>query len=152
MFGLGLPTSTTAAIGPVETARAAEELGFDFVSASDHPCGSNPTYETWTMLGWVAAATSRVRVASRVLGLPYRAPAMVAKMAETLSRLSEGRLILGLGGGYSDNEFRAFGLGVPTPAEKITGLEEALTIIKGLWSQSRFSFDGQRYQTEEADL
>jgi alkanesulfonate monooxygenase SsuD/methylene tetrahydromethanopterin reductase-like flavin-dependent oxidoreductase (luciferase family) len=64
-------------------------------------------HETWTMLSWVASRTSRIRVATRVLGVPYRPPAMVAKMAETLDRLSRGRLILGLGGGYSDEEFRA---------------------------------------------
>jgi alkanesulfonate monooxygenase SsuD/methylene tetrahydromethanopterin reductase-like flavin-dependent oxidoreductase (luciferase family) len=57
---------------------------------------------------------------------------MVAKMAETLDRLSGGRLILGLGGGYSDDEFRAFGLGVPTPREKVDGLGEAVRIIRGL--------------------
>lgn len=152
IFGLGIPTSTTADFGPFELALAAEDLGFDFVSASDHPCGSNPTYETWTMLCWIAATTSRIRVAPRVLGLPYRQPAMLAKMAETLSRLSGNRLILGLGGGYSDDEFRAFGLGVPTAAEKVTGLQEALIIIKGLWSEPHFSFSGQRYHTSEADI
>ena len=61
-------------------------------------------------LTWGAAHTTRIRVATRVLGVPYRSPAMVAKMAETLDRLSAGRLILGLGGGYSDEEFQAFGL------------------------------------------
>ncbi|MFB9200672.1 LLM class flavin-dependent oxidoreductase [Nonomuraea spiralis] len=133
-------------------ARAAEELGFDFVSASDHPCGSEPSYEVWTMLTWVAAATSRIRVATRVLGVPYRPPAMVAKMAETLHRLSGGRLILGLGGGYSDEEFRAFGLGVPTPREKVDGMVEAIDIMRGLWSESDFTYEGSRYRTEGATI
>lgn len=104
------------------------------------------------MLTWIAASTSRVRVATRVLGVPYRSPAMVAKMAETLDRLSGGRLILGLGAGYSDEEFAAFGLDVPSPAEKITGLKEAVSVIRGLWSQQQFSFAGQRYRTQLADL
>jgi alkanesulfonate monooxygenase SsuD/methylene tetrahydromethanopterin reductase-like flavin-dependent oxidoreductase (luciferase family) len=78
------------------------------------------------MLAWMAASTTRIAVASRVLGVPYRAPAMVAKMAETLDRLSGRQLILWLGGGYSDDEFRAFGLGVPTPREKVDGLGEAV--------------------------
>lgn len=133
-------------------ARAAEELGFDFVSAFDHPCGTEPTYETWTMLSWIAASTSRIRVATRVLGVPYRNPAMVAKMAETFDRLSGGRLILGLGGGYSDAEFRAFGLGVPAPRDKIDGLEEAVRISRGLWSQPGFTFGGRIYRTDAADL
>ncbi|MEV0144151.1 MULTISPECIES: LLM class flavin-dependent oxidoreductase [unclassified Nonomuraea] len=152
MFGLGISTSAAAGADPVGDARTAEELGFDFVSASDHPCGSEPTYEVWTLLTWVAAATSRVRVATRVLGVPYRSPAMVAKMAETLHRLSGGRLILGLGGGYSDEEFRAFGLGVPSPREKVDGMEEAIRIIRGLWSQPSFTFEGGRYRTLRADL
>jgi probable F420-dependent oxidoreductase len=152
VFGLGLSASAAPGADPVAQARRAERLGFDFVSTSDHPCGSQPTYETWTLLAWIAAATSRIRVATRVLGVPYRPPPMVAKMAETLDRLSAGRLILGLGGGYSDEEFRAFGLPVPTPAEKVTGLEEAILITRGLWSQRPFTFPGRLYQTDAADV
>jgi probable F420-dependent oxidoreductase len=151
-FGLGVPASAAPGRDPVALARRAEELGFDFVSTSDHPAGGQPSYEAWTMLTWIAAATSRIRVATRVLGVPYRHPAMVAKMAETLDRLSGGRLILGLGAGYSDAEFRAFGLGVPSPREKIDGLAEAVTIIRGLWSAPKFSFGGTRYRAEEAGI
>ena len=152
MFGLGLSTSAAPGADPVAMAAAAEDLGFDFVSASDHPCGDQPTFETPTMLTWIAARTSRIRVATRVLGVPYRPPPMVAKMAETLDRLSGGRLILGLGGGYSDAEFRAFGLDVPTPREKVQGLAEAVSIIRGLWSQPSLTFAGTRYQTEAARI
>ena len=122
------------------------------MSASDHPCGDSPSFETWTMLTWIAASTSRIGIATRVLGVPYRAPAMVAKMAESLDRLSGGRLILGLGGGYSDDEFRAFGLGVPTPREKVDGLAEAITVIRGLWTERDFSYDGSIHRTEHANL
>jgi alkanesulfonate monooxygenase SsuD/methylene tetrahydromethanopterin reductase-like flavin-dependent oxidoreductase (luciferase family) len=152
LFGLNVPASAAPGADPVALARRAEELGFDFVSTADHPCGDQPTYETWTMLSWIAAHTSRIRVATRVLGLPYRYPAMVAKMAETLDRLSGGRLILGLGGGYSDDEFRAFGIGVPSPRDKVDGLAEAITITRGLWSQPCFSFEGRRYRTAGAAL
>jgi len=76
---------------------------------------------------------------------------MVAKMAESFDRLSGGRLILGLGGGYSDKEFRAFGHGVPTPSEKVTGLEEAIHIARGLWTRQGFSFERRRYRTDDAD-
>jgi probable F420-dependent oxidoreductase len=151
-FGLNIPTSAAEGRDPVAEARRAEELGFDFISSSDHPCGSSPTYETWTMLSWIAASTSRIRIATRVLGVPYRPPPMVAKMAETLDRLSGGRLILGLGAGSADDEFRAFGLGVPSPKEKTDGLEEAVTIIRGLWSDASFTFEGRRYQTDAAEL
>jgi alkanesulfonate monooxygenase SsuD/methylene tetrahydromethanopterin reductase-like flavin-dependent oxidoreductase (luciferase family) len=149
---LGVTIYTTTDTELTEQAQLAEALGFDFVSASDHPCGTNPTYETWTMLTWMAANTRRIRIASRVLGVPYRSPAMTAKMAETLDRLSGGRLILGLGGGYSDEEFRAFGLRVPTARDKVDGLAEAIAITRGLWSKPGFSFAGRLYQTIDADL
>lgn len=151
-FGLNVPTAVAAGGDPVRDARIAEDLGFDFVSASDHPSGRPPTHETWTMLSWIAARTTRVRVATRVLGVPYRSPALVAKMAETFDRLSNGRLILGLGGGASDDEFRAFGLDVPAPANKISGLEDAIRITRGLWSERGFTYTGRRYSTDAADM
>jgi alkanesulfonate monooxygenase SsuD/methylene tetrahydromethanopterin reductase-like flavin-dependent oxidoreductase (luciferase family) len=151
-FGLGISPSAAAGLDPVGDARAAEELGFDFVSTSDHPSGDEPTFETWTMLSWIAAATSTIKVATRVLGVPYRNPAMVAKMAETFDRLSGGRLILGLGGGYSDSEFRAFGMRVPSPRDKVDGLEEAVHIMRGLWTSPRLTFDGRLHRTEDAPL
>jgi Luciferase-like monooxygenase len=120
---LNVSTSAAPDRDPVRDAQTAEALGFDFVSASDHLHGVSPTYETWTMLAWVAAAMSRIGVATRVLGLPYRNPAVLAKMAETFDRLCGGRLILGLGAGASDEEFRGFGLGVRSPLDKIDGLE-----------------------------
>jgi alkanesulfonate monooxygenase SsuD/methylene tetrahydromethanopterin reductase-like flavin-dependent oxidoreductase (luciferase family) len=152
LFGLNIPASAAPGADPVALAQRAEDLGFDFVSTADHPCGDQPSYETWTMLSWIAARTSRIAVATRVLGLPYRHPPMVAKMAETLDRLSGGRLILGLGGGYSDDEFRAFGLGVPTARDKVDGLAEAIGIIRGLWSEPAFTFEGRRYRVSQADV
>lgn len=152
LFGLDVSTSAAPGTDPVADARQAEALGFDFVSSSDHPCGGHPSRETWTMLSWIAASTSRIKVATRVLGVPYRAPAMVAKMAETFDRLSRGRLILGLGGGYSDDEFRAFGLDVPSPEDKIAGLEEAVRIARGLWSERSLTFQGHIHHTEAAEI
>jgi probable F420-dependent oxidoreductase len=151
-FGLNVPTSAAPGADPVEAAKRAEELGFDFVSSNDHLHGTSPNHETWTMLSWMAAATSRIHIASRVLAVPYRNPAVVAKMAETFDRLSGGRLILGLGGGYSDEEFRAFGLGERTPRDKVDGMDEAIRIIRGLWSETGFSFEGRLYRTLDAEL
>src|SRR6266511_1648867 len=147
LFGLNVSTSAAPGADPVADARKAEELGFDFVSASDHLHGDRPSYETWTMLSWIAAQTSRIRVATRVLAVPYRHPAVVAKMAETFDRLSNGRLILGLGGGSLDEEFHAFGLGARSPRDKVDGLEEAIRIMRGLWSRQRFTFDVRLYRT-----
>jgi probable F420-dependent oxidoreductase len=152
LFGLNVSTEAQTGIDPAAVARKAEQLGFDFVSASDHLHGRRPTYEPWTMLSWIAAATSRIRVATRVLAVPYRHPAVLAKMAETLDRLSGGRLILGLGGGALDQEFHAFGLGVRSPRDKVDGLAEAIRILRGVWSQPRFTFEGRLYQTDGAEL
>jgi alkanesulfonate monooxygenase SsuD/methylene tetrahydromethanopterin reductase-like flavin-dependent oxidoreductase (luciferase family) len=151
-FGLGLSTAAGTGSDPIAEALAAERLGFDFVSASDHPHGEHPSYETWTLLTTVAARTSRLKIASRVLSVPFRPPALVAKMAESLDRLSGGRLILGLGGGSGDDELRAFGLGVPTPGEKVRGLDEAVTIVRGLWTEASFTFSGTRFHTEAARI
>ena len=152
LFGRNISPSAAPGADPVVDARQAEDLGFDFVSAPDHPCGSEPSFETWTMLSWIAAGTSRIRIATRVLGVPYRPPAMVAKMAETFDRLAGGRLILGLGGGSADEEFRAFGLGVPSPRDKVDGMQEAILIARGLWSEPSFTFTGRIYRTAAADI
>jgi alkanesulfonate monooxygenase SsuD/methylene tetrahydromethanopterin reductase-like flavin-dependent oxidoreductase (luciferase family) len=151
-FGLGIPAVPEPGFDPVAYGRRAEELGFDFLSVSDHPADSGGTYEAWTVLSWIAASTTRIKLATRVLGVPYRPPAVVAKMAETFDRLSGGRLILGLGGGYSDGEFRAFGLPVPTAREKVDGLADAIRIAKGLWSQPTFTYHGPAYHTDEATV
>jgi alkanesulfonate monooxygenase SsuD/methylene tetrahydromethanopterin reductase-like flavin-dependent oxidoreductase (luciferase family) len=151
-FGLNVPTSAGAGADPVAAATRAEQLGFDFISSSDHPGGKTPSFETWTMLCWIGAATTRIRVATRVLGVPFRPPPLLAKMAATLDRLSGGRLILGLGGGSGDDEFRGYGLGVPSPREKTTGLEEAIKVIRGMWTERSFTFEGERYSTDGAEL
>lgn len=149
---VGVDVTASTAADPVGAAREAERLGFDFVSASDHPVGTAPTYETWTLLTWIAAATSRVAVASRVLAVPLRNPALLAKMAESLDRLSGGRVILGLGGGYADAEFRAVGLPVPTPREKVDGLEDAVRIARRLWTERAVTYDGRVHRTDGVDI
>jgi len=151
-FGLTVSTSAETGADPVAAARRAESLGFDFISAQDHPEGTNPTFETWTMLAWIAASTSRIGIATKVLGVPFRPPALTAKMAETLDRLSNGRLILGLGGGYSDEEIRALGLPARTPGQKIAGLEDTIHILRGLWSQQRFSYHGTISRVDAAEM
>jgi alkanesulfonate monooxygenase SsuD/methylene tetrahydromethanopterin reductase-like flavin-dependent oxidoreductase (luciferase family) len=127
LFGLDISTSRDA--DPVAAAARAEALGFDFVSSSDHP-GAAGTREVWTMLTWVAARTERIRIATRVLGVPFRNPALTGRMAATLHELSGGRLILGLGGGSGDEEMRAFGIPVPTPREKVDGMAEAVETVR----------------------
>lgn len=153
--GLGVSTSPGPDTNPIDEAILAESVGFDFVSASDHLHGETPTYEPWSLLTWIAASTSRLRVATRVLAVPYRAPAVTAKMAETVDRLSNGRLILGLGAGYLDAEFLAFGLPASSfkpLRDKIDGMEEAIRLIRGLWTQRQTTYGGRIYHSTAARL
>lgn len=152
LFGLNIPPDVGPDADPVSVGRTAEELGFDFVSINDHVHGPEPRLEAWTALAWIGASTSRIRLATRVLGVPYRHPAIVAKMAETFDRLSRGRLILGLGAGSAEAEFRALGLTVGPLRERIGGLEEAIQITRGLWSGQPRTFDGTFYRLRGALL
>lgn len=153
LFGVSIPSAAGPDNDPVGQARTAERLGFDFVSTSDHPGSDHPVFENWTMLTWIAAATSRITVMPRVLGVPLRLPALVAKSAESLSRLSDGRLILGLGAGYDDQELTSLGLAAGTPGDKLRGLRDAVAIMDGLWRQpGGFSYDGPVYSTRDAHL
>jgi len=149
-FGVSIVPSASGRSDPVAEAQRFEELGYDLVSIWDHPHGERPSFETWTLLTWIAARTSRVGLATNVLGLPFRLPALTAKMAESLDRLSDGRLILGLGGGGSDAEFAGLGAPVRTPAEKVEALEEGLAVIRGVWTESPFTFEGRHYRNEGA--
>ena len=149
IFGVGVP----AAPGddPVGLAAEAERLGYDFVSAADHPGGTDPSYETTVMLTWIAARTSRIKVASRVLAVPLRRPAMVAKLAASLDLLSGGRFILGLGAGYSDQELAALGAPALSPGEKIDGLAEAIQVIRGTWTRPRYTQHGRHYSVRDLE-
>jgi alkanesulfonate monooxygenase SsuD/methylene tetrahydromethanopterin reductase-like flavin-dependent oxidoreductase (luciferase family) len=152
IFGLGVPISAGPGTDPVGLAQEAERLGYDFVSTADHPCGHDPSYETVTMLTWIAARTSRIKIASRVLGVPFRRPAMVAKLAASLDLLSGGRFILGLGAGYSDKEIAALGAPVLSPAGKIDALAEAIQVIRGAWTQPGYSQDGRHYSVRDLEM
>ena len=152
IFGVGVPTAAAPGDDPVAVAQEAERLGYDFVSAADHPAGSSPSYETTIMLTWIAAHTSRIKVASRVLGVPFRRPAMVAKLAASLGLLSGGRFILGLGGGYSDQEIAALGAPALSPGQKIDGLAEAIQVIRGAWTQSGYTQDGRHHSVRDLEM
>jgi alkanesulfonate monooxygenase SsuD/methylene tetrahydromethanopterin reductase-like flavin-dependent oxidoreductase (luciferase family) len=151
-FGLSISASAATDADPIGLAQRAEELGLDFVAASDHPGGSEASYETWTLLTWIAAATTEIGIATKVLCGPLRLPALTAKMAETLQRLSHGRLVLGLGAGFSDDEMLSFGLHRLSPGDKIDGLEESVQIIRALWSQPSVTFSGRIHHADQAEI
>jgi alkanesulfonate monooxygenase SsuD/methylene tetrahydromethanopterin reductase-like flavin-dependent oxidoreductase (luciferase family) len=150
LIGVGITTSADE--DPVTDAITAEALGYDFVSASDHPVGTHASWETLSLLTWIAARTNRIKVATRVLGVPFRRPAMLAKTAESLSRLSGGRLILGLGAGHSDEEIRALGIPALTPREKVDGLAEAIEILRGAWTRPSYSQEGKIHSVDALTL
>ncbi len=151
-FGVDLSTSAAPGADPVRDARRREELGFDFLTVSDHLHGAHPTFETWTLLTWAAAHTQHIGLLTNVLGLPYRPPPVVAKMAETLDRLSRGRLTLGLGAGGSNDEAEGFGLEARSPGDKIAALREAIEIIRGVWAEDYFEYRGEHYHTGGANI
>ncbi len=154
-FGITLHTGLRPDLDQATEALYAEQLGYDVVTLHrDTLHSEDPSFENWTLLTWLAAHTTRIRVAPVVLALPNRHPAVLAKMAETLDRLSGGRLILVLGAGGPMNEpaYRAFGLAQRSPREKVEALEEAIDILRGLWSTSGFSYTGQHFRTEGATI
>ena len=151
-FGVTIVPSASPRSDPVGEAVLAEELGYDLVSVWDHPHGENPSFDSWTLMTWMAARTTTIGVASNVLGLPFRLPALTAKMAESLDRLSDGRLILGLGAGANDAEFAGYGAPARSPGEKVDALAEALEIIRGTWAEPAFTYDGRYYRNDGALL
>jgi alkanesulfonate monooxygenase SsuD/methylene tetrahydromethanopterin reductase-like flavin-dependent oxidoreductase (luciferase family) len=136
-------------------AQAAEAAGFDSIWGYDHLFfrdkndGDSGIHEVWTVLSALAEATQRVRLGILVMCTGFRNPALLAKMAATLDHVSGGRLILGLGCGWHDPEFEAFGY--PTD-HKVGRFEEALAVIHGLIREGRVDLDGRWVQARDAVL
>src|SRR5690348_1016553 len=142
------------ALGPRlgEIARRAEEAGVDRVSVMDHvwqigPLGppEHEMLEAYTALGFLAAATSRVKLLTMVTAVVYREPGLLAKAVTTLDVLSGGRAILGIGAAWNEEESRGLGLFFPPTAERFERLEEAILICKQMWSGDEGPFDGKYY-------
>lgn len=122
-----------------------EELGLDLIGIQDHPY-QRRFLDTWTLLSVLAAQTTRVRLFSDVADLPLRPPAMLAKAAATLDVLSGGRIELGLGAGAFWEGIRAMGGPGRTPGEAVSALEEAIRVIRLVWSGERsVRFEGRFY-------
>jgi alkanesulfonate monooxygenase SsuD/methylene tetrahydromethanopterin reductase-like flavin-dependent oxidoreductase (luciferase family) len=152
LIGIGISDRAAPGDDPAADAVTAEAVGYDAVPAAGHPVRTYPTYETQTLLTWIAARTTRIGIVPRVFGVPFRPPALVAKAAETLQRLSGGRLILGLGAGYSDVEIRAAGGPDLTPRAKADGLEDAIAIARAAWTKRTVSYHGRVYSVLDLDL
>jgi probable F420-dependent oxidoreductase len=139
----------------VDMARAAEATGFDSIWIGDHLLyryadgSTRGPWEAWTLLSALAAATSTVRLGPLVACTAFHAPPMLAKMATTVDEISGGRLVLGLGAGWNETEFAAFG--VPFD-HRVSRFEEAFTIIRTLLAEGAIDFDGRFYQARDCEL
>ena len=112
--------------------------------------GSNDTLEGWSHLAYLMPLYPELTFGTLVLGQSYRSPSLLAKMASTLQFLSGGRLILGIGAGWKDDEYLAYGWEFPSPAVRSMQLEEYTQIIKLMLTQSPASFKGRYYSIHEA--
>lgn len=113
-----------------------------------HPSG--PILECMTATAFYAAAYPDYTYGQIVLGNSYRPPALLAKMAATLQSLTHGRFILGIGAGWMESEYHMYGYPYPRPGARVDQLEEALQVIKALWTQSPATFEGRHYQVRAA--
>ena len=136
-------------------AQQAEADGFDGIWLADHFFYRNPgeptrgIWECWTMLSALAEATRRVEIGTLVACNSFRHPAILAKMAMTLDEVSHGRLILGVGAGWNEAEYHAFGLPFD---HRVDRFEEALQILKPLLKEGHVDFAGQYYQAKNCEI
>jgi len=163
-FGLQIPGFTFPGVDDrevfehvAELATTAEAAGFDSIWVMDHfwqlpPLGGpdQPILEGYTLLGALAARTERVELGTLVTGVTYRNPALVAKMVTTLDVISKGRAICGIGAAWYEEEHVALGFDFPPARERLDRLDEALTIIRAMFTAVAPSFSGRYYRIEGA--
>src|SRR5699024_7585714 len=141
--------------GVVRLARHAESVGFDAYGFTDHPvpsqrwldAGGHDSLDPFAALGLVAAATQRLRLLPNIVVLPYRNPFLVAKAGATLDVLSGGRFTLSTGAGYLRSEFRALGV---DPDERAARFDEALAVIRAIWTGDDLSHEGTFFSARGA--
>ena len=142
----GVFVTPVATEDPMRQAIAADELGFDIIGIQDHPY-QRRFFDTWTLLTAIATRTAHITVFPDVANVPLRPPAMLAKAAATLDILSDGRLELGLGAGGFWDGIKAYDEPVRTPGESVSAVEEAIQVMRLLWSgQHGIRFEGKFYR------
>ena len=135
--------------------RVAEEVGFDSIWTGDHllfrdpGVGARGPWETWSVLAAVAAITERVELGPLVASVSFVNPALLAKKAATIDEISGGRLVLGLGAGWNEAEYRAFGFPFDHRADRF---EEAFVIIRGLLREGRVDVEGRYHRARDCEL
>ncbi len=139
----------------LSTALAAERLGLDSVWVYDHvhnvPVPSNESvFECWTTVAALAQATSTIRLGQMVGCAGYRNPALLAKMTATVDVISGGRLDWGIGAGWYDQEYRAYGYDYPSNADRIRMLRETVEIVRLMWSEPEATYEGRHFSVQGA--
>jgi probable F420-dependent oxidoreductase len=155
--GLQLPEVEREVRWPeyLDLARCAEDSGLDAIWVGEHLLYRWPNrpprgpWEAWTMMAALAAATSRVSIGPLVAATSFHNPALLAKQAATIDEIAGGRFVLGLGAGWNETEFRAFGF---TFDHRIDRFEEAFTIIRTLLQEGAIDFDGRFYQARDCEI
>ena len=156
-FGLFMSQANKPWSQVLDEFQMAEELGFDHAWLVDHLVDTdgppeNGCLEGWTLLAALAARTSRIRLGVLVSSNTFRHPALLAKEAATVDHVSDGRLILGIGTGWHEDEHRRYGFDLPEPPERVDRFEEAVALISQLLSQERTTFAGRFYHLDDARL
>ena len=141
----------------LDLARHGEATGWDGVWVADHfmPNAedvSGPVLEGWTTIAALAASVPQVRIGCLVSGNTYRHPAILANMAATADQISGGRIVLGLGAGWQENEHEAYGIDLFDLKERMAHFEEACAVVKSLLNEDRTTFDGEHYRLRDAPL
>ena len=137
-----------------EVARRAEVAGFESFWASDHflirpDAVDVDCLEAWALLTAIAVDTKRLRIGPMVASQSYRNPCLAAKMAASLDRISGGRLYFGVGAGWKEVEYKAYGYPFPSPGARVRQLDEALTIARQMWTKQRADFRGKYYSVND---
>jgi F420-dependent oxidoreductase-like protein len=156
-FGLFTSMGAQTWSGVLELWREIESTGWDIACVTDHFLPNTKDregamLESWSTLSALAALVPRMRVGTIVLGNTYRHPAVVAKMAAQVDIISGGRLILGLGAGWQQNEHEAYGIPFYTMRERLERLDEACEVMRGLWTNKRTTWKGRHYELSDAPL
>ena len=133
----------------------AEKVGYDSMWFSDHFFLDNKSeerncMEAWTLLAALASKTNTLRLGALVTCNSYRYPAVLAKMAATVDLISNGRLEFGIGAGWKEIEYNAYGIPFPSVKDRMDQLEESIQIIKKLWTEPKVTFEGTHYQIKDA--
>lgn len=151
-FGATLPQIKRSWAETKQTAQELEALGFDSVWLNDHlygiPGPQLPILEAWTTLSAVGAVTERVQLGTLVTPIGFRNPALLAKMVATLDNIAAGRVIVGLGSGWFQQEYVGYGFDFPPLKKRLAELDEAATLMKQMWSEESPTFHGAQFHTE----